>query len=218
MKLIDIHTHRPKGLKNVHEIYIHDFFNKNNHPLKDTCFGIHPWFINKYDINNTIRLIEDKIIENDYFALGEIGLDRSIETSLSQQIEVFEKQLQLAQDYQIDRIILHNVKASFDIIPILKNFKIKSKILLHDFNENQNVFDSFNKKFDTFFSTGHQLFRKTTIKNEIVKLPLNKLFLESDDQETCNLEYIYQQCSAILGFDYEHLKKIILDNFENFTS
>lgn len=216
--LIDIHTHKPKKLINTKEIFVFDFSQNINHRAKQTCYGIHPWFIEKLNIDEVFNKIENQIIENNYFALGEIGLDRTISTPLESQIDIFEKQLQLVHDYQVDRIVLHNVKASFDIIPILDNFNINCKILLHDYNENLKVFDSFSKKFDTFFSTGHQLFRESTIQKSLNQLPLQKLFLESDDQETYNIINIYKRCAKILNLDQTTLEEKLFENFNNFSS
>lgn len=214
---IDIHTHQISQNKDIKEIYIHDFNKDADYDPKLTCFGIHPWFIHKLDIDKCLEIIKMKMQTQDAFALGEIGLDRAIEISIKEQITILEKQLEIAQKYGTKRIVIHNVRASFDLIPILKNFKLSAKILLHDYNENSQVFDAFAKKFDTYFSCGHQLFKQSTIMKSLRSLPANKLFLESDDQETYNLNEIYLQCANILQIDQTTLENKIIENFKHFN-
>lgn len=221
MRLVDIHSHSIKVEDEI-KVYIHDFNNPQNFQ-GHICYGIHPWFIR--NIDKTIQEIEQYIRDKSFFALGEIGLDRKIQTKLSTQIEVFEKQLELAKKYDLSRLIIHNVGASFDIIPILKNFKIKSKILLHDYNENTQVFNAFAKDFDTYYSTGHQLFKSSTIKRELHKLPHDKLLLETDDQDKYNIKEIYIKCSDVLAtsltgqkISFEKLKEMLFENFQKFST
>tara|TARA_B100001971_G_C18268036_1_gene596479 strand:- start:49949 stop:50605 length:657 start_codon:yes stop_codon:yes gene_type:complete len=216
MQLIDIHSHHLKSTFDEIKIYIHDYQkNTYNTDLK-TCYGIHPWSIQALDINATLAQLKTDLLKKNTFALGEIGLDRSIATPLSEQIKVFKAQLEIANELNISRLVIHNVRASFDIIPILKEANIKAKILLHDFNENRQVFDAFNNKFDTYFSCGHQLFKNTTIKKELGNLPLAKLLLETDDQDQYNIKEIYLRCSEILGINEKKLVEKLFENYQSF--
>ena len=75
-------------------------------------------------------------------AIGEIGLDFSAdEFNKKRQFEIFEKQLQIAQDLNLP-VIIHSRDASNDTMSILKNFK-KIKGVIHCFSGDQQLAEKY---------------------------------------------------------------------------
>ncbi|QIR16109.1 TatD family hydrolase [Shewanella aestuarii] len=98
------------------------------------ALGIHPWYIPE-DIENSIKLLEQQIIENiqnsHFVAIGECGLDK-LHTSFDSQLFLLEKQLRLAQKYNLP-VILHAVKCHSELINLLKKYPNKRGGIIHGF-------------------------------------------------------------------------------------
>ena len=218
MQKIDIHTHNYIENADHLQIYIYDYLNDKEIKTCPTCFGIHPWFIERLDIKKTLKHIKDSLSHDSFFAFGEIGLDRSIETPLKKQIDILEEQLDIIEQNRIKKIIIHNVRTSFDLIPILNNFKLNSKILLHDYNDNYKIFKAFEKKFDCYISTGKNLFSRANISKDITKFPIERVFLETDDQTQYNIDDIYSKCASLMNLSEKEITKRMFENYKNFNS
>jgi TatD DNase family protein len=214
--MIDIHTHNPRLDQDIKEIFVH----KISEPIKNTlptCVGIHPWFAHQTKWENFLKDFEKIKEKKIFFALGEIGIDKIKKEHLNEQINTFSKSLEFAKNQNIKRIIIHNVKGTPEILNELKNHKITAKLLIHDFNDNLDVYESFAKKYDTYISTGHKLFKGTKISKSLGKLPIDKLFFETDDQDLYSIESIYQKASGLLKIELNPLIERINANYREFT-
>ena len=96
----------------------------------------HPWYIDENRLENDMKTIEEKLQLSECLALGECGLDKRIEIPLNIQIEVFEKQIALAEKYQ-KPLVLHLVAAFDELIEIKKRLKINVPIIIHGFSKNE---------------------------------------------------------------------------------
>lgn len=215
--IIDIHTHRPKFQNNIKEVYIEDLKSPKNHNIP-TCVGIHPWFINEISWDNFLEQYKTTIKNNNFFALGEIGLDKISDIDFSQQLTIFKKSLEFSNENKITKLIIHNVKASSEILSELKNHKVKGKVLLHDYNQSPEVYKNFEKDFDTYISVGPKLFKNTKISKNITNYPLDKLLLETDDQNEYSIEQIYMRAKELLNIDENQLINTLFENFQRFNS
>lgn len=115
---LNTHTHHLSHQSDVLELY-NQFPNELNLNAKIYSIGIHPAYINSTTIDEEIDLINHHILDKNCLAIGEIGLDKLCETDFNLQIEVFEKQIKIAEENQLT-IIIHSVRAYQEILHIRK--------------------------------------------------------------------------------------------------
>ena len=124
-------------------------------------FGFHPWFLD-YPLNNEKWLDEFKYFINNLneknFFIGEIGIDggKIKKTfSLENQIEIFKKQIELANE--LNKLVhIHCVYEWDKLYKILNNMKIENliknnKIILHSFQGKKKHIEKFNN-LNCYFS------------------------------------------------------------------
>jgi TatD DNase family protein len=124
--------------------------------------------------------MEDKIIKEEIFAIGEIGLDYyRNHTSISKQKEFFKKQLLLAKKYNLP-VLLHIRDAFEDAYNILKENEV-TKGLVHCFSSD---FETAKKFIDLGFYisfSGVITFPKSdNIKNTATLIPFERILVETD--------------------------------------
>lgn len=100
------------------------------------ALGIHPWFVTSESAGSLQHLAT--LLQSDTSLwLGEIGLDFYDKTQShehrSLQIQIFEMQLSLSQQYQRP-IILHNLKATAQIVSSLQRVKHSQGGIAHAFS------------------------------------------------------------------------------------
>ncbi|QNM84447.1 TatD family hydrolase [Polaribacter pectinis] len=174
--------------------------------------GIHPWFINKNKIEEELLLIEQSLQNKNCFALGECGLDKIIEADFKLQQEVFRKQVKLSEKHN-KPLIIHCVKAFQEIIEIQKETKPKQIWILHGFNKNLQVAESLIKN-GIILSIGVAIIKNEKLQKAVSEIPLDKLFLETDDSEV-TIQEVYKKVANIKRLEVEELQQIIKQNFRN---
>jgi TatD DNase family protein len=215
-KLIDFHTHSPNP---HHEcIYILDP-RDDQHLLDDFrfCFGLHPWFIDAIQFDAIESKLKQYIKHPNFFALGECGLDRTRD-QFELQKDILLKHFDLANELEIQAMVFHNVKSDADFLGILKRVQPKQKLIFHDFNSNQEMVEKL-LQYDSYFSIGSSIMNGQRKITETIKdIPLERLFLETDDQTNISLEAIYSKASDLLSIPLEDLTTQIRGNFNKFSS
>lgn len=144
--------------------------------------GVHPEEANKFD-NNTIFELERLAQNKKVVAIGEIGLDYyHIFASKEKQIEIFEKQIDLAYKLKLP-IVVHSREATSDTLEILeKNLnKLKYGVCIHCFNMSTEILKKINN-WGFYISIGGIVTFKNA--NNILKVAKacrgDKLLLETD--------------------------------------
>lgn len=187
--LIDFHTHHLHD-GNVN-IYIVDLSNiilpKKPHYF---CLGIHPWYIERDSWELFERLLKENYQKENFFALGELGLDKSGEIDLDLQKKIFVKQLKLAKELGINRIVLHNVKTYSETLEILIIENYQGTVILHDYRKIAQVFKQFNSHFKSYVSLKEQSIQSL----ETEHIPLDRVLVETDD-DSFPIARCYQELS-----------------------
>lgn len=208
---INIHTHKLNTEKNdiailnVNASDIDNFEIKNHNLLSS---GIHPW-----EIKNKKKQFNNLSVEK-LFAIGEVGLDKSIDTPLSIQKEIFIKQIKIANKNNLP-IIIHCVKAVQEIVNIKKEYSPNDTWIFHGFNKNIQIAEQLIKQ-NFMLSFGKDLFNGK-YKNVIAEIPQNKIFLETDNSDY-KISDIYNQAADIMNISINNLEEIILNNFNNLST
>ena len=208
MKFVNLHTHHFKNNPDVFEIvnqYPKDF----NTDIPFYSIGIHPWYIDETRISEDLAIIESKLESQNCLAIGECGLDKRIEISFELQMEVFERQLALAERHQ-KPVIIHCVAAFSEVIAIKKRLKISVPMIIHGFSKNiQTAKQLLDNGF--YLSFGKYLLRNPELKSVFQSVPDNRFFLETDTIEE-GIQQVYDVASRYKNMDLQSLHKVISDN------
>ena len=98
--------------------------------------GIHPESVNNYLEEDLIH-IKDNLQNPKVVAIGEIGLDYHYEGyDRKKQIELFEKQLSIAEKYNMP-VVIHSREATQDTLEILKRYSLKG--VIHSFSGSKEI-------------------------------------------------------------------------------
>jgi len=213
-QLIDIHTHQSqKSAISIQNIIATQKFQINRNDFYS--IGFHPWYLPpENEIQTNMQQLKNIIQQNKHIiAIGECGLDSACQTDMVLQQQWFSAQLFVAQQTQ-KPIIIHNVKMQNQIIKLLKEQKIKNTIIFHGFNGSyqeamqcirHNIFLSFGKSI---------LNKKTKATKYLQHLPLDHIFLETDDSRL-HIKEIYHAVANLYSVDIESVQKQISYNFKS---
>ena len=205
---INIHTHNSvneNGISIYNNRFLYDTEIKTDHLFS---IGIHPYDINLVD-ENSFKELEKKLSDKNCKAIGECGLDKLKNKDLKSQKIVLQKQLELAVKYN-KPVIIHCVKAFDELIELCKPFENKIQLIIHGFNKSEELaLQLISTGF--YLSLNHTIFK---IENfDFTKLPINKLFFETDDYTLILISDVYKKASIKLKMDVNELKEKIYTNF-----
>jgi TatD DNase family protein len=168
--------------------------------------GIHPWNASEWSIANMPSL-EAMLHSSRIAFIGEIGLDNACGVPLEEQLFVFEKQLQIADEMR-KSVLIHNVGHQAELIALKSKYKRIPAWVLHGFRGKAQTTEQFLKcGFYISFGLNHQ-------KEALHVCPLDRLFLETDESNT-ELESLYQKVAKELGLSAMELESSISRNLES---
>lgn len=172
--------------------------------------GIHPWKLDTENIGTEMHLIEELHANQNVIAIGECGIDRSINISIDFQRKVFLWHLELAQKIQ-KPIIIHSVRAYSDMIELLQNIRFDGDLIFHDYRGNIFQTEKLNQ-FNTYYSFGKSLLKPTKkIKETLCSISPEQILFETDTCEF-SIEKIYICAAQILEINLKELESIVLQN------
>lgn len=205
---INIHTHHLVN-ENVLSIYNNRFlFDKEINTENLFSIGIHPYDINLINENSFTEL-ELFLSHKNCKAIGECGLDKLKNTDLTLQQLILQKQLELAILYN-KPVIIHCVKAIDELIEICKPFITKIPIIIHGFNKSEELaLQLISQGF--YLSLNHTIFNKKEF--DFAKLPLSKIFFETDDYQLISISDVYKTAAKKLKKNENELKEKIYSTF-----
>ena len=205
MKYFNLHTHEFTGQKNVLELinqYPLDF----DETIPYYSIGIHPWRINEANVENELVIIESKLNSENCLALGECGLDKKIEISLDLQMQVFEKQLQLAEKYK-KPVVIHCVAAFQELIAVKKRLNITVPMIIHGFSKNNQTAKQLLEN-GFYLSFGKNLLRIPKLEAVFQSIPNDRFFLETDAIKE-GIEQVYALAAKYKQLNIEELQLLI---------
>lgn len=233
--LIDIHCHRysAAGYKQILSLDTHEVTDDQhgvfleqpvtqpfNHVPDDLLpgtrnfsLGIHPWYIQRQTIETALQTLESVTRHPKLLAIGECGLDKCIALPLAVQIDVFSRQIELAE--RIDKpLIIHCVRAYSELLQLKKQFRPKQAWILHGFNGKPALATQLLEQ-DCYLSFGAALLNAGNHADQALRrTPADRLFLETDCAEL-SISAIYAAAAKILGTDVASLRQQIHTNFLN---
>lgn len=207
MKWINIHTHSHQSA--AFEIIDVAY----EHPSQQLEFlhcslSFHPCHLKtNYDWNEISKMIENN---KNILAIGESGLDKGSAFSMDYQISVLDQSYLIAKKYQLP-LIIHCVSA-FDILLSWKKDK-NHPMIIHGFRKNKTLLKQLIDK--GFYISGGVHLLKGSISNDhwIHHVPMNRLFLETDNEDQVQIESLYHCVSSVLGISLPEFQEIIYNNY-----
>lgn len=175
--------------------------------------GLHPWFIAELNVDDAMLAILSAAADPGLMAIGECGLDRCTATPIAVQIDVFIRQIQIAE--QIGKpIIVHCVRAFDELLRIKKQFAPTQPWIIHGFAGKPALAAQL-IKHGCYLSFGKVLLDVDHTAVRTAKtIPIERLFLETDAANDVKIGEIYTSAAKILGLDAAALRRHIVANFK----
>lgn len=137
------------------------------------CIGLHPENVDEEFDFSLFDNLPSKII-----AIGEIGLDYYYTKENKQkQIEVFKKQLEIAEKLNLP-VVIHSREATQDTINVLKEYKVKG--VIHSFSGSLETAREYIKMGFKLGINGVITFKNCNLKDVYKELSINDIVLETD--------------------------------------
>lgn len=174
--------------------------------------GIHPWFIDRQNIDIALQTLKTYRHHPKLLAIGECGLDKAIMTDIALQTSVFEHQVELAKDWR-KPLMIHCVRAFNELMLIKKSSKSPLPWIIHGFDNHPELAKQLLKQ-DCYLSFGKALLREQGNATKVLQnMPLDRLFLETDDAGDISISMIYDAAAKITGLTVDALRQQIFGNF-----
>lgn len=201
--IIDLHTHQT----NSGDFAIFNaFLERTTIPCS---YGIHPWYVDKC-ADDSIESIELLIQQENCFAIGECGLDKNTDIDWDLQMNYFEAQIKLSEKYQ-KPLIIHCVKAIQELILLKRKHQPKQAWIFHGFRKINVAQQLIEEGF--YLSIGSALLTDNNLAQVVSVLPVDRLFLETDDKEI-TIQSVYQKMMEIRQINSSQLEEAIQLNFQ----
>lgn len=182
---IDIHTHHPRP----------DI-------ISPRMAGIHPW-----DVEKELCMPNFK----DCDIVGETGLDYLTKVDKECQKRRFIEHLRVAQE--LDKpVVIHNVKATDDILHILSLFPTIKGIVFHGYIGSKQQAEILLKR-GYYLSFGHRSLRSPKTREVIATMDIGRLFCETDDEPNISIAEIYTDVATLRNITTKELLDEIEKNY-----
>lgn len=194
---IDIHSHQKAT--NHFSCYNTPFPIVEPLPLYYSV-GLHPWYLDTY---SEVDLIKPYC--QNAFAIGESGIDKLCKTDFFKQIEIFEKHILLSEQYK-KPLIIHCVKAFNELIQLKQKHQPTQAWVIHGFNKKPILTNQL-LQHGFYLSVGIN-----TPQSTVLEIPLEKLFLETDDILEFTIQEVYLHVANTLNLKLDTLIHSIEQN------
>ncbi|WP_036300327.1 TatD family hydrolase [Methylomarinum vadi] len=215
---IDIHCHRVGETTHLQILSLdtHELAGETDGlNIPSNCFisiGIHPWFIERQNPDHPIQKLESYRDHPKLLAVGECGLDKTVTTDLARQISLFEQQITLAEQWR-KPLMIHCVRAYNELLQLKKKGCTSQPWIIHGFNNNPELAKQLLKQ-GCYLSLGKALLREqSNAAKTLQRMPLDRLFLETDAAADISISAIYAAAAKITGLAIASLRRQIVRNF-----
>lgn len=149
----------------------------DKYPNMYGAIGIHPENVETYT-EDDIKYIEDNLKKPKIVAIGEIGLDyHYTKDNKEKQINLFERQLKIAEKYHIP-VIIHSREATEDTINCLKKYNITG--VIHSFSGSLETAKIYIKMGFILGINGVITFKNSKLKEVIKEIDNKNIIFETD--------------------------------------
>lgn len=212
---IDVHTHKEErpGVVSIRNIFPGDFNPDNFRGTETFSVGLHPWHIGNRDWNDEelIKILDRAALYPGMLAVGEAGLDKTINVDLELQKHFFVLQLKLSERFQRP-LIIHCVRAYQEILGLRKELDAMQPWIFHGFTGSPQLARQCINS-GCYLSFGAALMKSSQRAMASLKsLGSGDFFLETDSGDY-SVEEIYCKAEIILNTSEEELKFDVFNSF-----
>jgi TatD DNase family protein len=190
------------------------------------AFGLHPWYLDERNDGWESALIS-YLEKNTNAAVGEIGLDRTLETfNEKEQVAIFVKQIDIARQFQRP-VSVHCRKAWGALIAVLqKKIHQKFSVVIHSYSGAPDLVDEL-VKLGCMLSFSSSILSSENKKAgaSIARVPAGNLLLETDSpdispfgkntlNEPANLSLIVNGAARFRNCSPEDIASVTMRNGE----
>ena len=204
---IDAHSHRPSPGMGIFTLMSCPPESTPAHdpPFTRVCCGIHPWqTVDMGAVEESWRVLSVLAGTGRLAAVGECGLDRRRGAALPEQLPVFRRQLELAEQHGLP-VVVHCVKAFVELAALRWEFS-HTPWLIHGYGGKGEI------PAGCLVSLGPAVLRRSHAAQILKSLPENGFLLETDDSGA-DITAVYHQAAALLGRDARWLEERLEHNF-----
>ncbi len=211
---VDIHVHSIPASRNTNALVCVAPGFAFSPPQKGLwfCCGIHPWNAADPDWNDTFCQVANLARSRKIAAIGETGLDRfRRDIPFDAQIESFRRHATLSEATSLP-LVIHSVRSNADILSEFAKISPRSLWLIHGCSANPAEIQKI-ASMGISISFGPRELAHPDARRRILSVPLERLFLETDDTHQ-PIEEVYQLAAQALGCDVPYLAAQIHENFQ----
>jgi len=166
--------------------------------------GIHPWHIQKDNIEKKLDLIEKYALFPHVKAIGECGLDKCCKTDFELQKEVFSSHISISEKAG-KPLIIHCVKSFDELISFKKESRPAQTWIIHGFRGKPQQAKQLIKQ--GFYLSFGMNYNEQSLQN----IPIERMFFETDDSG-CDIRIIYENAAKTLNTPEKNLIRQIEQN------
>jgi len=210
--LIDIHRHAKDT--GAADLVVRNLFHSQKEEIENGrwySIGLHPWHVNEKSMADDIQKVRETAAHSQVIAVGEAGLDKSIDTPLDIQFRAFEAQVAIAGEMN-KPMIIHCVRAYNEVFTTKSKLKPAQAWIIHWFNETREMGEQLtNRNF--YLSFGHMIFNdRSKAYHAFPHIPIERIFLETDDANY-SISQVYEQAAQLRRTDIKTLQQQLQQNF-----
>lgn len=211
---INIHGHRQAS--NVEEWVLQNLLAKDFPPenMEDAYYsvGFHPYSIGSVNEAETLKKVGLAAKHPRVLAVGECGLDKSIDTNMEDQLRIFKQQVDMAEEADLP-VVLHVVRAFNEMLEFMKAQRPVVPMIIHGYQGSVQMTESL-LKAGFLISFGESIDRENSKSREALRqVPVESLFLETDEGER-DIRELYHMAATIKEISVDQLREHIFDNFK----
>ncbi len=201
------------------------------HKDVDVAYGLHPYFL--YNDNQSgLHALSEHLSQCDVrpLAIGEIGLDATVDVPEKEQVAVLDRQLEMAKEAGLP-VILHHRKTHHLLLERLKTMKFENGGVIHAFSGSQQVAEDYIGRGFMLGVGGTITYTRAQKTRETFKnVPLSSLLLETDSpdmpmsgrqgkrNEPAFIQQVLSALSDLRDEDEQHLIDVTSANYSRLFS
>ncbi len=222
MNFLNIHTHSTQNQAeedNIYNIIIPQDTEEIDFQLNDTLeysIGIHPWYTHEDSFETQLATLKKWAKHPSIRLIGEAGLDRIRGTSLANQEKIFLQQIRIAEEIK-KPLIIHCVRCYSELVSIQKIIRPKIPLIVHGYNNHPTIANTLIER-GFYLSFGKALLHENSNAQKVFSsIPIDKIFLETDDEDI-SIQEIYQKAAFLRNMSDYELKSSIFANYSVITT
>ena len=212
---VDIHTHHFSNradIISVRSLDVNEYLNKPELINQAFSIGLHPWYLKNENSASNLSILEELINHDNFFAIGECGLDKIIVVDYAFQIEIFKSQIQLSEKHS-KPLIIHQVKSHDELLKIKRELNPSQPWIIHGTRLKWAIAKDL-LSVGMYLSFGHHLLKSEPhLIDTFLQTPIDKIFLETDNN-TIAIDDIFAAAAEIKLMEVATLKEIVYQNYK----